>query len=110
MNYRWTKLPLFDSWDYRYSTTIENTLLNLRFIYNDRTQTWNVSIYDSEMDALVEGVRIVPLSPVLDSKVRELSGFFWMEPVSLVDDNEVKKHPDRIDKYYNLYYISTQEE
>ena len=107
--YNWIKLPLFDSWDYDYTTVIEDTSYTLRIYYSDRTETWSMEIALEEGDNLLQGEVLLPYKATASHRIRNLTGFFWLEPISL-DDNETFLHPSLLYKYFNLYYIYLPEE
>lgn len=105
MIYNWTQLPLYDSWDYEYSIALEGVSYRVRLYYSDRTQTWSVDVSLEEGDALIQGEALLPYKLNIADKIDTLNGFFWLEPISL-DDNETFLHPDLLFKYFNLFYIT----
>lgn len=105
MEYNWVKLPLYDSWDYKYNASIGTQSVDLRIYYNDRNQTWSFSAAYSDGENIIQGSRLIPLSPMTDLKIRGLQGFLWLEPISQ-EINETVINPEQLQKYYNLYYIS----
>lgn len=109
MIFNWIKLPLFNSWDYDYTTVIEGTSYTLRLYYSDRTQVWSIEIALEEGENLLQGEALLPYSPAASDKIRNLAGFFWLEPISL-DDNETFLHPSLLYKYFNFYYIYPEPE
>ena len=104
MKYNWIKLPLFDSWDYDYATVIQDTSYVLRFYYSDRMKTWSMDLALEEGEDLLQGEALLPYKVTAADRVNNLAGFFWLEAISL-DDNETFLHPDLLYKYFNLYYI-----
>lgn len=105
MIYNWTQLPLYDSWDYEYSIPLEGVSYRIRLYYSDRTEKWSVDVYLEEGDALIQGEAMLPYKLNLVDRINTLSGFFWLEPIS-IDDNETFLHPDLLFKYFNLFYIT----
>lgn len=104
MEFEWTKLPLYDSWDYEYTVTIVNQSITFRFYYNDRNQVWSFSAFYSDDEAIVEGRAISPFKPMMFEMIDGVGGFLWLEPISQ-EINESVLHPDLLHKYYNLYHI-----
>lgn len=104
MIYNWIKLPLFDSWDYEYTTVLQDTSYTVRLYYSDRMETWSIDISLEEGTNLIQGEAILPYKPTIDGVIENLTGFFWLEPISL-DDNQTFQHPSMLFKYFNLYYI-----
>lgn len=109
MDYNWVKLPLFDSWNYEYTVVLEGVSYILRISYSDRTQTWSLDVSLEEGENLLQGESLLPYKITGLDKISSLSGFFWVEPISL-DDNETFLHPDLLYKYFNLYYLYTTQE
>ena len=109
MIYNWTQLPLYDSWDYEYSIALQGVSYRLRLYYSDRTTKWSIDISLEEGDALIQGEALLPYKLNLAGRIESLVGFFWLEPIS-IDDNETFLHPDLLFKYFNLYYITIASE
>lgn len=109
MIYNWIKLPLFDSWDYDYTTVIHGKSYTLRLSYNNRTETWSLDISLEEGTDLLQGESLIPYKPTGLDKIQDLTGCFWLEPVS-IDDNETLLHPSLLFKYFNFYYIYLPED
>lgn len=109
MIYNWIKLPLFDSWDYQFTTVIQDVSYVIGIYYSDRMKVWSLDISLEEGENLLQGESILPYKITALDKVPALTGFFWLEPIS-IDDNETFLHPDLLFKYFNLYYIYTPEE
>lgn len=104
MDYNWIKLPLYDSWDYEYNVTVDSVNLGFRIFYSDRTKSWSIDLSYADGESIVEGERIVPFRPIMDDKVKGISGFMWLEPISSEQPN-INAYPDQIHRYYNLYFI-----
>jgi len=51
--------------DYRQTTTLEGRDFILRFLWNQREGTWFFSLFDSQEDPIVEGVKVVVGFPLL---------------------------------------------
>lgn len=104
MEYSWIKLPLYDSWDYEYKTTLINTPVTIRLYYSDRAEKWAFDIRDAEDEAIQEGEYIIPLNPTFRNVIEDKISFLWLEPVS-DEINQTVLHPSQLHKYYNLYFI-----
>ena len=104
MEYNWIKLPLFDSWDYEYTTVIQEVSYTIRLYYSDRMKTWSMDISLEEGIDLLQGEALLPYKMSAIDRIPNLTGLFWLEPISL-DDNETFLHPDLLFKYFNFYYI-----
>lgn len=105
MIYNWTQLPLYDSWDYDCSVALEGVSYIIRLYYSDRTQKWSIDISEEGGDFLIQGEALLPFKMSIMDRIPALSGFFWLEPISL-DANETFLHPDLLFKYFNLFYIT----
>lgn len=99
----WTILPLYDDWDYEYTTVLEETSYTIRLMYSERTSSWSIGVSLEQGDVVVEGKGISVRDGLFLEGQKLLSGVFWLEPKG-VDANEVNLHPSLISKYFNLYY------
>lgn len=104
MEYVWTKLPLFNSWDYEYTVTLADVNYTIRLYYNDRMQKWAIDLSYEDGDPIVLGEALLPYKRVVDGKFSTEIGFLWLEAISL-DDNETFLHPSLLSKYFNFYFI-----
>ena len=105
VEFNWVKLPLFDSWDYTFTITLDGVSYTIRMYYSDRAKQWSMDLYLEEGEILVEGEIVSPYKPSIYDRVDSVGGYFWLEPIAL-DDNETFDHPDLLFKYFNFYYIS----
>lgn len=104
MQYNWIKLPLYEEWDYDYNVGIGGQSIDFRIYYSDRTKQWSFDASYANGGHIIQGTVLIPLKPMLEYAIDGVSGFMWLEPVSL-ELNETVLHPDMLHKYYNLYYI-----
>lgn len=104
MAYTWTKLPLFDEWDYEYTVVLEETSYTLRLYYSDRVKKWSIDIVLEDGAVLLEGETLLSEKITAEFIYPNLSGFFWLEPIGK-DLNETISHPSLLPKYFNFYYI-----
>lgn len=105
MIYNWIKLPLYDNWDYEYSAPVNGVNLNFRIYYSDRTKLWSINLSYTDDADIVLGEALLPYRPIMLGAVDGVIGYLWLEEISSLTSDEAKANPDRIDKYYNLYYI-----
>lgn len=108
MEVEWTKLPLYDSWDFKYTVVLEQVSYVLRLYYSDRTKTWSIDLSLEEGENLVLGESLMPYGNTMGWRVEGLNGFFWLEAIAQ-DDNETYLHPDLLFKYFNFYYLLPSE-
>lgn len=104
IEFNWIKLPLYDSWDYEYTVTINDVNVTIRLFYSDRTKSWSMDLSYTDGEFIAEGVALHKLDPVLKNSINDENGFFWIEPIS-ENINQTVLHPDQLHKYYNFYYI-----
>lgn len=104
MQYNWIKLPLYEEWDYDYNVGIGGQSIDFRIYYSDRTKQWSFDASYANGGHIIQGTVLIPLKPMLEYAIDGVSGFMWLEPISL-ELNETVLHPDLLHKYYNLYYI-----
>jgi hypothetical protein len=102
--YTWTKLPLFDEWDYRYTVPLEGSSYSIRLYYSDRTEKWTMDLSQEGGDPLWLGEAISSFKAIMEGQIRGLNGFFWLEPIAQ-DFNQTNIHPSDLFKYFNFYYI-----
>jgi hypothetical protein len=106
MSLKYVDLPLFSDSYYEYSISLQGVSYVLEFVYNERMSLYIFNLYDAESNPIVLGQALVPTFPILkDYAIENLTGFFWMEEKADIVHQPYKEYPDKIDKYYNFYYI-----
>lgn len=99
-------LPLYSDPDYNYAVNLQGNSYILDFKYNERAGLYFISLYTAENVPLVLGDALVPTFPIMkDYALNTLTGFFWMEEKASIISEPYKAYPDKIDQYYNLFYI-----
>lgn len=104
MDYNWIKLPLYDSWDYDYTVPVDGLNLTFRIYYSDRTKKWSLDLSHADGVDIILGESLLPYKSMMLGAVDGIIGYLWLEAISN-DINETVINPERLDKYYNLYYI-----
>lgn len=103
---KYVSLRLFSDPDYDYSIALQGNSYNLRFTYNERMALYTISLYDAENNPIIVGEALVPNYPIFfEYAIYPLTGYFYMEEKALLETEPYKLYPDKIDQYYNLYYI-----
>lgn len=103
---KYVNLPLFSDADYEYAVALEGVSYVLRFIFNERMQLYTLNLYDANRNPIVLGEALVPSYPLFfDYALLPLSGYFYMEERANIISEAYKVYPDRVDLYYNFYYI-----
>jgi len=106
---KYISLPLFADPYYSYPIALQGSSYILEFIYNERTQLYSLSLFDSESNPIVVGEALVPNYPIFkDYAIFPLTGFFWMEEKADIISEPYKAYPDSLDQYYNLYYLYSE--
>lgn len=104
------RLPLYPDPDYNYAVNLQGESYILDFKYNERAGLYFMSLYTAENVPLVLGDALVPTFPIMkDYALNTLTGFFWMEEKANIISEPYKAYPDKIDEYYNFYYIFSEE-
>lgn len=104
MNY--VALPLFDEPFYTFSISLEGDSYNLEFVYNERSSKYFINLYDADNIPLVLGEALVPSHRIMENyPLLNLTGFFWLEEKSDRTSEPYKQYPDKLNQYYNFYYI-----
>lgn len=103
---KFVTLPLFSDPYYSYSIALEGNSYIFEFLYNERMQLYTFSILTADNVPLLQGEAVVPYYPILaDYVIPNLSGIMWMELKSEMNPESYKQYPDKIDQYYNLWYV-----
>lgn len=111
MTDHFVSLSLYPDADYNYAVNLQGQSYILDFKYNERCQLYFLSIYTAENIPVVLGVGLVPTYPITkDYALFPLTGFFWMEEKADIITEPYKTYPDKIDEYYNFYYIYSTED
>ena len=106
---RYIPLPLYEDADYNYSVNLQGESYILDFKYNERAKLYFMSLYTADNIPLVLGEALVPTFPIMkDYALNTLTGFFWMEEKANIVSEPYKLYPDKINQYYNLYFIYTE--
>jgi hypothetical protein len=106
---KYISLPLFADPYYSYPIALQGNSYILEFIYNERTQLYSLSLYDSESNPIVLGEALVPNYPIFkDYAIFPLTGFFWMEEKADILSEPYKVYPDSLDQYYSMYYMYSE--
>lgn len=106
MAIKYVDLPLFNSPDYRYTVALEGDYYTLRFTYNEIMSLYTLMILDSNKNAILAGVGVVPFYPItLDYVVPGLTGSFILIPISDQDKEFYKIYPQQLNEYYTFQYI-----
>lgn len=104
MDYNWIKLPLYDSWDYEYTVTVDTVNVSFRIFYSDRTKNWSLDLSYADGENIIQGVGLVPFGLIAEDKVAGVNGFLWLEPISS-EQTVYDIYNEQLHLYYNLYYI-----
>lgn len=98
-------LPLFDVPYYSYSASLEGNSYVFKFIFNERSQLYYLSLFDSDREPVFLSVAVVPGYPIgIDYALTNLSGFFWLEQKGELQSEPYKLFPDKLSEYYTLSY------
>ena len=100
----YTNLPLFKSSFYTYRISLQQNNYELTFLWQDKTKSWHLDLAREDGTYIVQGERIVPEYPMLESlKIENLTGYFWLQPYapSTVYADVARELPE----YYFFSYI-----
>lgn len=111
MTTNYVNIPLFADPFYSYSISLEGNSYTLQFLYNERAQLYFLSMLDAENNPVVLGEAVVPTYPIFrDYALPLLSGWFWLEEKANILSEPYKVYPDKLNEYYNMYYIYVTED
>lgn len=106
----YVSLPLYDDAVYSYAVSLEGNSYILEFTYNERCQLYFLSLFTADKEPILLGHALTPNYPMLkDYALIDLSGFFWMEEKADIISEPYKVYPDKIDQYYNLFYLWSED-
>lgn len=106
MTDHYVPLPLYADSDYDYAVNLQGQSYILNFTYNERSSLYFLSLYTADNVPLVTSIALVPTYPImLDYALNTLTGFFWMEEKSNIISEPYKVYPDKINEYYNFFFI-----
>lgn len=111
MTDHFVSLPLYNDPDYNYTVNLQGNSYTLDFKYNERVGLYYLSLYTADNIPVAVGVGLVPLYPIMqDLALNRLTGFFWMEEKANIISEPYKVYPDKINEYYNFYYLYQSED
>lgn len=111
MTTNYVNIPLFADPFYSYSISLEGNSYILQFLYNERAELYYLSLFDVENNPLVQGEALVPNYPIFkDYAILALNGWFWLEEKADIITEPYKTYPDKLNEYYNMYYIYNTED
>jgi hypothetical protein len=103
---KYVNLPLFEDAAYDYTVALEGESYTLRFLYIERMKMYTINLYDADNNPIVLGEALVPNYPIFfDYALFPLNGYFYMSEKANLLSEPYKTYPDKLDQYYNLYYI-----
>lgn len=97
------ELPLYTDPDYSYVISLDRVAYKVRLYYNERMEQWILDLNYANGDPVVLGEAIVEQYPMFIDYATELTGFFWLEPIGM-DQNETTSNPFHLSKYYRFFY------
>ncbi len=101
-------IPFKDFPSFIQNITLDNTVLNFKFIWNGRDEAWYMDISDSVNDPILSGIKIVNSWELITrfTDIRLPQGGLFV--VSLRNDELVIGRDDMLDNYSLVYF--TEEE
>ncbi len=100
-------LPLFKEPSYQYSIALEKISRTVKFNWNDRTQTWQMDVYNEDGAALLIGQRLVIQYPMfVDYQLDKygMTGYFILMPEN-TEQNNTSTGIAHIPERYVLFYV-----
>lgn len=101
-------IPFKDHPSFTQNIVLDNIVLNFKFVWNGRDNSWYMSIFDSVNDPILQGIKIVNGWELIKryTDIRLPQGILLV--VSLKDDEEVIGRDSMLDDY-NLIYFTEEE-
>jgi hypothetical protein len=106
MSLQYIRLPLFEDAFYSYSVALEDISYVVNIRYNERSEQWIMDLLSADSSPIATGVGIVPLYPImLDYAITGMTGFFWLEPIAEMNNEQYKQFPEKLNQYYRMFYL-----
>lgn len=106
MALQYVSLPLFADPFYEYSIALQGQSLVFRFTYNDRIAGYSIDLLDQDNNPIVIGERLIPGYPIFkEYALFPLTGWVWMEEIAEIISEPYKAYPDKINEYYQMWYV-----
>jgi hypothetical protein len=108
---KYVSLVLSDEAFYEYSVSLEGNSYILQFVFNERAKLYFMNLLTAERVPIVLGEALVPSYPIfIDYAITDLTGYFWLQEKATIAGEPYKKFPDKINEYYNLFYLFQTED
>ena len=109
---RSTIVPLYDKPFYSYNINLAGTSYHLKFVYNEQTESYFMSIYTYDKIPISLGINLVPRLPIAYwLSDQNWTGFFYLSPIADIEKDYNRIKPRKIHEYYELiYYYDDQQE
>lgn len=96
-----------------FGTSLDNKTVQMTMVWNERQNSYSITVSDDANNSYIEGARLVPFSPI---KLRELApdvfkGDLQLMPFSssTVYENAVTE-PEHVSEFYTLRYYTDLDE
>ena len=107
----YVSLVLSEDVFYEYSVSLEGNSYILQFVYNERASLYFLSLFTAERVPVVLGEALVPSYPIfIDYALPDLTGYFYLQEKASITGEPYKEFPDRINEYYDLFYMFETED
>lgn len=97
-----------DSADSKQTVTLNKKSYRVRFLYCDRSSSWNLSIFDAKNNSIILGEKILPYKEFLSryNKIQDIGGYFY---ISSFDNSNVTRDNLGIGKTHTLSFVTFEE-
>lgn len=108
---KYVSLVLSEEPFYEYSVALEGNSYILQFVYNERAQSYFLSLFTAEREPIVMGEALVPSYPIfIDYALANLTGYFYLQENATIVSEPYKTYPDKISEYYTFFYMYETED
>jgi hypothetical protein len=104
-------LPLSADPYYSFTVALEGNSYIVQLLFNERMQLYTISLFNADNTPVVQGEALVPEYPMFqDYALPNLTGHFLLTKKAEILSEPYKEFPDKINEYYNFFYVYVEED
>lgn len=105
--YKLINIPIYAEAHYTQEVTLEGQTIILEFSLNERQSTYSFSVYDSQEQPIVTGMRLIPSVSLAEGLLGtvNLTGYFFLYSLTEKPIHFQNIRPEFLRDYYGFAYI-----